>query len=41
MDEDVRRALVDGAQGYWTKPLNLQQFLKSVAGVLARNAAVT
>lgn len=40
MDEDVRRALADGAQDYWTKPLNLQQFLRNVAGVLARNAAL-
>ncbi len=40
MEDDVQQALAGGAMEYWTKPLDLEQFLANVAHILSRNATV-
>ena len=36
MPEDIRRALADGFDDYWTKPLDLQAFLRSIDALFGR-----
>ena len=39
MPEDIRHALSNGFEDYWTKPLNLQAFLRSIDALFGRQVA--
>jgi signal transduction histidine kinase/CheY-like chemotaxis protein len=39
MPEDIRHALANGFDDYWTKPLDLQAFLRSIDALFGRPAA--
>ena len=40
MPEDIRHALANGFADYWTKPLDLQAFLRSIDGLFGRQASL-